>query len=81
MEKSDLQKKEKRAYDQPSDGENIAIAWRDNKAVIIATHYFSYEPISSVRRWPKLERKHIDVIMPKCFNIYNESMDGVDLFD
>ena len=26
MEKSDLQKREKRAYDQPSDGKNIAIA-------------------------------------------------------
>ena len=42
MEKSDLQKKERRAYDQVSDGENIAIAGRDNKAVIIATNYLSH---------------------------------------
>ena len=81
MEKLDLQKREKRAYDQPLDGKNIAIAWRDNKAVIIATNYLSYESISSVICSSKLKRKHIDVTMPKPFNIYIESMDVVNLFD
>ena len=81
MKKSDLQKRERGAYNKASDGKNIVIAWHDNKVVIIVINYLSCEPISSIKHWFKSERKHIDVTMPKSFKIYNESMGGVNLFD
>ena len=56
MKKSDLQKKKSQVYDQASDEKNIVIAWRDNKAMIVATNYLSCEPISSVKRWSKSEK-------------------------
>lgn len=81
MIKSDLQKKERGAYRQASNGKYIVISSYGNKDVIITINYLSCEPISSVKCWSKSEIKHTDVTMLKLFKIYNGIMGGVDLFD
>ena len=79
--KTKVQKKERRFYDYASDGSNLVVTWRNNKAVVIATNYVSCEPISLAIRWSKQQKKQLDVPMPKPFKVYNSQMGGVDLFD
>ena len=74
--KAVLQKETRGTFDYTLDGKNLLVAWRDNKVVIVAI-YFSLNPVSSIKRWSKAEKKHI----PNPFNQCNANMGSVDLFD
>ena len=75
------QKETRGILDYTSDGNNLLVAWRDNKAVIVATNYLSLNLVSPAKRFSKAEKKHVDVPMPNPFKKYNENIGGVDLFD
>ena len=79
--KAALQKETRETFDYTSDGNNLLVAWRDNKVVIVANNYLLLNTVLSIKRWSKAEKKHIDVPMPNPFKEYNENMGGVDLFD
>ena len=79
--KAAFQKETRGTFDYTSDGNNLLVAWRDNKVVIVATNYLLLNPVSSTKRWSKAEKKHVDVSMPNPFKEYNADMGGVDLFD
>ena len=55
--------------------------WFDNKPVQLASNYVFLNPMDSVQRWSKSERKIISVLRPRIVKKYNASMGGVDLFD
>ena len=76
-----LQKKTRGTFDYTSDGNNLRVAWRDGKVIIVVTNYFSLNPVLSTKSWSKAEKKHVDVPMPNPFKEYNANMGGVDLFD
>ena len=59
--KAALQKETRGTFDYTSYGNNLLVAWRDNKAVIVATNYLSLNPFSSTKRWSKAEKNHADV--------------------
>ena len=79
--KAALQKETRRTFDYTSDGNNLLVAWKDNKVVIVATNYLSLNPVSSTKRWSKAEKKHVNVPMPNPFKEYNANIGGVDLCD
>ena len=79
--KAALQKETRETFDYTSDGNNLLVAQRDNKVVIVATNYLSLNPVSSTKCWSKAEKKHVDVPMPNPFKEYNENMGVVDLCD
>ena len=67
-------------FDYISDGNNLLVAWRDNKVVIVAINYMSLKPVSSAKHLLKAGKKYVDVPMPNPFKEYNTNMGGVDLF-
>ena len=79
--KAAFQKETRGTFDYTSDGNNLLVAWRDNKVVIVATNYLSLNPVSSTKRWSKAEKKHVDVPMSNPFKEYNANIGSVDLFD
>ena len=57
------------------------LKWFDNRAVTLASTFASSAPISTVSRWDKSLKKHIDVPFPNTVALYNKFMGGVDLLD
>lgn len=55
--------------------------WNDNKAVIVGSNFLGIEPISSVSRFSRSERKKVQVGQPKLITEYKKFMGGVDLAD
>ena len=49
------QKETRGTFDYTSDGNNLLVAWRDNKAAIVATNYLSLNLVLSTKRWSKAE--------------------------
>ena len=79
--KAALQMETRETFDYTSDGNNLLVAWRDNKVVIVATNYMSLKPVLSAKHLLKAEKKYVDLPMPNPFKKYNTNMGGVDLFD
>ncbi|XP_050035995.1 piggyBac transposable element-derived protein 3-like [Dermacentor andersoni] len=80
---SDLKKEGRGAFDYAVDSSrNIAVVrWHDNRAVTIVSNYISTEPVGSVRRWDRKEKKYIHVPQPAAIKVYNSFMGGVDLLN
>jgi hypothetical protein len=57
------------------------VAWSDNKPVYVASNVSTSEPVGTVRRWSRKEKKEIMVPQPKLILDYNKEMGGVDLLD
>ena len=49
--KAALQKETRGTFDYTSDGNNLLIAWRNNKIVVVATNCLSLNPVLSTKRW------------------------------
>ena len=79
--KAALRKETRGTFDYTLDGNNLLVAWRDNKVVTVAINYLWLNPVSSTKPCLKAEENHIDVPMPNPFKEYNANMGGVDLFD
>ena len=79
--KAALRKETRGTFDYTLDGNNLLVAWKDNKVVTVAINYLWLNPVSSAKPCLKAEENHIDVPMPNPFKEYNANMGGVDLFD
>lgn len=79
----ELKKQGRGAYDYCVDANSglSVVRWMDNSAVQLASSHVAVEPLSSIRRWDKKQRKYADVTCPAIVKEYNEHMGGVDLFD
>lgn len=70
-------------YDSAVDsnsGTNI-VRWKDNKVVTVASTYAGVNPIGVAQRFVRVEKKKVGVPIPRCIQIYNHGMGGVDRCD
>ena len=79
--KPGLLKETRGTFYYTSERNNLLVAWRDSKVVIVATNYLLLNLVSSTRLWSKAEKKHVDVSIPNPFKEYNANMEDNDLFD
>ena len=56
-EKAAIQKETKGTFDYTSNGNNLLVAWRDNKIVIVATNYLLLNPVSPTKKHEKKLKK------------------------
>lgn len=81
MEKSIMTKKAMGFYDVKCDGKVLAVKWKDNQCVTIATNFGTVDPVGRAKRWSVSHRAFVDVPQPAIFARYNQHMGGVDLLD
>ena len=82
LKKTAAAEKETRVlFDYKSDGNNLLLAWRDNKVVIVDTNYFPLSPLFSTKHWSKAEKKHVDAPMPNPFKEYDAGLESLGLID
>nr|XP_039255170.1 piggyBac transposable element-derived protein 3-like [Styela clava] len=79
----DLKKKGRGAIDyKVSDkGDICVVRWMDNGAVTLASSFAGVDEKDQVRRWRASTKEHIMVERPKCVQVYNDNMGGVDKLD
>ena len=68
-------------YRVDTNTELCVVRWFDNRAVQLSSTHTGIEPLTTVRRWDRRERKYIEVECPRIVTEYNEHMGGVDKFD
>ena len=57
----------------------ILVKWVDNKVVCLASSFCGIEPVSTVKRWNRVEKKKVVVPCPSIVKQYSKHMGGVDL--
>ena len=80
----DLDKKEvpRGKYDySSSDGGVLALRWKDNKIVTVLSSDAGVNPVNTVKRYDKAEKKKVDVPCPNVIREYNGKMGGIDKSD
>lgn len=82
-EESKLKKEGRGAYDHSVDANSgiRVLRWFDNKVVQLSSTHVDAEPISSVKRWNRREKKFVNVQCPAIVEEYNSFMGGVDSFN
>ena len=55
--------------------------WKDNAVVTVASSLYGSEPIGSVDRWSRVDKKKIKVSIPHGIEMYNKGMGGTDRMD
>lgn len=55
--------------------------WKDNAVVTVASSLYGSEPIGSVDRWSRVDKKKIKVSIPHGIKMYNKGMGGTDRMD
>lgn len=80
---NDIKKEERGFYDYRFDKNNkiLAVIWKDNNAVKMLSNHETIEPLVSVKRYSKTQKKHIDILQPNLVSSYNKYMGGVDKLD
>lgn len=80
---SDLKRQGRGAFDYAVDNTRsvAVIRWFDNRTVTLVSNYASTEPVCTVRRWDKKEKKFTQVEQPGVVATYNSFMGGVDLLN
>ncbi|KAJ8930108.1 hypothetical protein NQ314_017119 [Rhamnusium bicolor] len=64
------------------DGISVSVvAWYDNKLVTTVLTYVGHLPLSEVTRFDRRSKSNIVIPRPKCIEVYNSYMGGVDLLD
>ena len=79
----DLQKTGRGSSDYRTDNNSgiIVVKWADNNVVQLVSNFAGIEPMTSIERWCKKEKKRKDIPSPQIVKQYNKSMVGVDLAD
>lgn len=57
------------------------VSWFDNKVVNLLSTYVGSQPVSTMTRFSKKDKKYIQIESPKAVGVYNNYMGGVDLLD
>ena len=57
------------------------LKWHDNKCVQVCSNHSDPSAMSTIKRWDKVRKKHVNIKCPNTIKEYNESMGGVDLAD
>lgn len=58
-----------------------SVIWKDNKCVTLLSTLSGVEPMSTIRRFDKKKKIHIDIDCPNIIRFYNKHMGGVDGVD
>ncbi len=82
-EESELKREGRGAYDYSVDANSgiRVVRWYDNKVVQLSSTHVDAEPITSVKRWNRREKKYINIKCPAIVAEYNSFMGGVDSFN
>lgn len=64
-----------------NDKKIVVVRWSDRKDVILASSFVGKEPVSSVMRYNKEEKKKVAIPCPAVVKKYNQHMGGVDKMD
>ena len=59
----------------------VAVKWFDNRFVFIVSTYVGVEPMMTIERYDRKEKKYVEVQCPQIVNEYNNNMGGIDLND
>ncbi|XP_040073998.1 piggyBac transposable element-derived protein 2-like [Ixodes scapularis] len=59
----------------------IVVKWYDNRSVTTASTFAGAQPVTTVMRWDRREKKSVQVECPSAVVTYNKYMGGVDLLD
>lgn len=59
----------------------ITVRWTDNAVVSMASTTYGKQPMTSAKRYSKLDRKYIEVDRPYMIAMYNQYMGGTDRMD
>jgi hypothetical protein len=81
--KKDLEKKtvERGTSSQLYREDQVLVAWKDNKAVYVASNKHSGELRKTCKRFCRITRRDIAVPIPELIGQYNNGMGSVDLLD
>jgi hypothetical protein len=63
------------------DGRVGITKWLDNNPVAMLSTNESVEPLCTVERWSKKDKKYLNISQPRVIHSYNQKMGGVDLAD
>ncbi|KAM7282123.1 piggyBac transposable element-derived protein 3 [Ixodes scapularis] len=76
-------KKSPRGYSEEcvTQDDIVAVSWKDNNCVTIASNFVGIGEQKEVSRWDKEKKQHILVKQPEVIKKYNQSMGGVDKLD
>lgn len=55
--------------------------WNDNRVVSTLSNFVGAAPEKEVRRFQRKTKTYINIKRPKCIELYNKGMGGVDLMD
>ena len=82
-EESELKKEGRGSYDYSIDANSgiRVVRWYDNKVVQLSSTHIDAEPITTVKRWNRREKKYINIECPAIVAEYNSFMGGVDSFN
>lgn len=69
------------SYDYRKNDGVILVKWFDNRAVHLLSTFEGVEPLSTVLRWDRKQKRHIEVQRPSIVGEYNRHMGGIDLLD
>ena len=57
----------------------VIVWWYDNKCMNVCSNYANPEPVSSMKRWDQVNKKHVNINCPDVIKDYNKSNGVVDL--
>ncbi|KAG4075382.1 hypothetical protein HA402_009535 [Bradysia odoriphaga] len=81
--KSEMEKKGRGAFKSKISKDNgiITVRWTDNAVVSMASTTYGVQPMTTAKRYSKLDRKYVEVDRPHMIAMYNKYMGGTDRMD
>lgn len=78
-----MKKKGRGAYEVVCDNDKkLAVTkWVDNQCIHIASSFCAENPVTTIERYDKREKKRVSVPCPNVIKVYNTHMGGVDIAD